>query len=157
LKSTVDAVIRCDAPVATRMHRTVAAAVDLSMILIAYGLLLAVFNLLGGDVVFDRVTAAVFGGAFAATAWFYGVVWALANTESPGKCWTGLRLTNFDGFPPDATQRVLRFAGSCLGFCAGGLGMLWAAVDEECLGWHDHISKTFLTVQEPETSFVRQR
>lgn len=157
LKTTVEAVISCDAPVAAKMHRTLAAAIDVSMILIGYGLLLGAFHIAGGEVVFDRVTLSVFGATFAATALFYGLLWALANTESPGKRWTRLRLINFDGFPPDATQRFLRFAGACLGFCAGGLGMLWAAADEESLGWHDHISKTFLTCQENETNFVRQR
>ena len=157
LKTTVEAVIYCDAPVATKMHRTLAAAIDLSMVLIAWGLLLGAFHFGGGDIVFNKVTLAVFGGTFAATGLFYGLLWALANTESPGKRWTRLRLTNFDGFPPDATQRFLRFAGACLGFCAGGLGMFWAVADEESLGWHDHISKTFLTLQENETNFVRQR
>ncbi len=157
LKTTVEAVIYCDAPVATKMHRTVAAAIDLSMILIAYGLLLAPFHFGGGDIVFNKVTLSVFGGMFALTGLFYGLLWALANTESPGKRWTSLRLTNFDGFPPDATQRFVRFAGACLGFCAGGLGMFWAMADEESLSWHDHISKTFLTLQGNETNFVRQR
>lgn len=157
LKTTVEAVIFCDAPVAAKMHRTVAAAMDLSMILIAYGLLLATFHLGGGEIVLNKVTLSVFGGMFALTALFYGLLWALANTESPGKHWTSLRLTNFDGFPPDATQRFVRLAGACLGFCAGGLGMFWAIADEESLSWHDHISKTFLTLHENETNFVRQR
>ncbi len=157
LKTTVEAVIYCDAPVATKMHRTVAAAIDASMIVIGYGLLLAAFHIAGGELVFDRLTLSILGGALALTALFYNVLWALGNGESPGKYWAGLRLTNFDGFPPDITQRFLRIAGACLGICAGGLGVLWAAADEESLAWHDHISKTFLTLRENETNFVRQR
>ena len=41
LGTTVEAVIYCDAPVATAVHRAVAGAFDWAMVLIAYGLLLA--------------------------------------------------------------------------------------------------------------------
>jgi hypothetical protein len=36
-------------------------------------------------------------------------------------------------------------ASGFLSLAAGGLGLLWALVDEETLTWHDHISKTFPT------------
>jgi hypothetical protein len=35
--------------------------------------------------------------------------------------------------------------GSFLSYTVGGLGLVWALVDEEQLAWHDHISKTFPT------------
>ena len=98
-----------------------------------------------------------FGAAFVLIAAFYGVLWLLAFSDSPGEQWTHLRLTNFDGFPPDRAQRILRFAGTCLSLCTGGIGLLWALVDEESLTWHDHISKTFLTIEESDTNFIRQR
>lgn len=157
LKTTVEAVIYCDAPVAAKMHRGVAAALDLSMILIAFGLFLLTFHLGGGEVTLTQPCMAPLGAAFAFIALFYGLVWVVVNTESPGKRWTNLRLTNFDGFPPDNNQRLLRFAGACLSFAAGGLGLLWAVADEESLTWQDHISKTFLTLEESPTNFVRQR
>lgn len=68
-----------------------------------------------------------------------------------------LTLINFDGYPPDSASRWLRYLGACLGYCAGGLGLLWALLDEESLAWHDHISKTFPTFHGPEISFVRRR
>src|SRR6202041_3046551 len=42
---------------------------------------------------------------------------------------------------------VLIAVGLFLGvfFLSGGLGLVWALVDEENLTWHDHISKTFPT------------
>jgi hypothetical protein len=70
---------------------------------------------------------------------------------------TRLRLTNFDGFPAEPGQRALRFLGTCLSMATCGAGLLWALVDEESLTWQDHISKTFPTFREPETSFVRRR
>jgi len=45
LGTTVDAVIYCEAPVATPLHRAVAAAIDLAMIFVGYGLFLMTFLL----------------------------------------------------------------------------------------------------------------
>jgi uncharacterized RDD family membrane protein YckC len=157
LKTTVEAVIYCDAPVATKAHRALAAALDLSMMVIACAMFAAGFALAGGEFSLDSYSLEILGGAFALISIFYAVVWLLAATETPGKRWTGLRLINFDGFPPEPIQRWIRFAGLLLGLCSAGIGVLWALVDEESLAWHDHISRTFLTVNEQDTNFFRQQ
>ncbi len=157
LKTTVEAVIYCDAPVATPIHRAVAFSVDLSMVLIGFGMFLGAFYLGGGEIVLNRVTIGIFGASFLLLALFYGFLWLLVKSEPFGMHATHLRLTNFDGFPPDASQRTLRFAGTCLSLCSAGLGLLWALADEESLTWQDHISKTFPTLRTKETSFVRKR
>jgi uncharacterized RDD family membrane protein YckC len=157
LKTTVEAVIYCDAPVAMPLHRAVAAALDLSMILIAFGAFLLTFHLAGGDFATDRTNLAIFGGALVIIAMFYGVVWGLANADSPGKRWTHLTLITFDGYPPDVTQRLVRGAAATVGVAALGTGVLWTLADEESLGWHDHTSKTFLTPRERDSNFFRQR
>ncbi len=157
LKTTVDAVIYCDAPVAAKMHRALAASLDASMVLIAFGAFLLSFHLLGGECTLDATGLSVLGGAFATIAFFYHLIWLVAQCDTPGRRWMRLRLTNFDGFPPDAVQRVVRFAGTCLSLASLGIGVLWAVMDEESLTWHDHISKTFLTVRDRPSNFVRQR
>jgi uncharacterized RDD family membrane protein YckC len=158
LKTTVEAVIYCDAPVATKMHRAVAVALDLSMILIGFGIFLLTFHFAGGEVTLDRTGMLTFGAALGFIAVFYSLLWALAQSESPGKRWTHLRLTNFDGFAPDATQRLVRLAGACLSMASLGAGVLWALADEESLTWHDHMSKTFLTLRgATDSTFFRQR
>jgi uncharacterized RDD family membrane protein YckC len=144
LGTTVDSVIFCEAPVATPQHRLVAAALDVSMVLIGYGLLLAVFRALGGEFVLSRANALLFSGMLLVTAGAYGAAWVVAGTETAGMRWMRLRLTTFDGFPPEPRQRVLRFFGCCLSTCTV-LGLLWALADEEGLTWQDHISRTFPT------------
>jgi uncharacterized RDD family membrane protein YckC len=99
----------------------------------------------------------IMGAAALLIAMFYGFVWVCAGGRSPGMRAFSLTLINFDGYPPDGASRWLRYLGACLGYCAGGLGLLWALLDEESLAWHDHISKTFPTFHGPETSFVRRR
>jgi uncharacterized RDD family membrane protein YckC len=157
LSTTVDAVIDCDAPVAAPMHRACAAAFDGSMILIAYGLFLTIFHLLGGSFPATKPVVLVMSAAAVLIAMFYGFIWVYTGGQTPGMRALRLTLIDFDGYPPDGSSRWLRYVGACLGYCAGGLGLLWALLDEESLAWHDHISKTFPTFQGPETSFVRRR
>jgi uncharacterized RDD family membrane protein YckC len=157
LSTTVEAVIDCDAPVAAPMHRACAAAIDGSMILIACGLFLSIFHFLAGSVLYNKTVVMIMGAAALLIAMFYGFVWVCAGGRTLGMRSLSLTLINFDGYPPDGMSRWLRYMGACLGYCAGGLGLLWALLDEEGLAWHDHISKTFPTFYGPETSFVRRR
>ena len=70
--------------------------------------------------------------------------------------WAKLHLLTFDGFPPDRKQRLMRLAGSTLGLVTG-LGLLWSLVDEEFLGWQDHISRTFPTPVALDEQVLRPR
>ncbi len=153
---TAEAVVCCDAPVATRLHRALATAADCSMVLIAYGLFLAAYSAAGGQFLLNKKTMLLFVGMFGLIAFAYGLIWALAATETAGMRWMRLRLVTFDGFPPDLKQRLLRFAASCLSMCTM-LGLLWSLADEETLTWQDHISRTFPTPVEYGTrAFVRR-
>jgi uncharacterized RDD family membrane protein YckC len=156
LGTTVDAVIYCEAPVATPMHRALAASIDLSMILMGCGLFLLMFVVCGGEIVVNRPNLIVFGCALALVAGTYGLFWTIAGTETVGMRWTRLRLITFDGFAPDRWQRAGRLAGMWLSLFSV-LGVLWALADEEGLGWQDHISRTFPTADELESRVFRRR
>lgn len=138
-------VIYCDAPVALPAHRMIAALVDLSVVLIALGVFLGIFFLSGGEMVLTRQTIPFVAGAAAVIALFYRFLWCLANGDTPGMRFAGLRLVDFDGRSPDRRQRGMRQVASVLSVLSAGLGLVWALVDEENLTWHDHISKTFPT------------
>ena len=148
LKTSVEASIYCDAPVATPIHRAVGFALDFAVVMIAFGVFLFAFYACGGE--FPKINTYVaigFGGAFLGLALFYGLLWVLAGSESAGARWTGLRFINFDGSPIDRRERAIRFAAACLSFFSAGLGVLWSLADEEGLTWHDHMSKTFPTIR----------
>ncbi len=148
LKTSVEAVIYCDAPVATPTHRAVASALDFGIVGAAILVFLVTFFLCGGGIAKMNVGVALgFGGAFLAIAFFYGILWVLTGSETAGGRWTGLRLINFDGTPIDRRERAIRFAAACLSFLSAGLGVLWSLADEESLTWHDHMSKTFPTIR----------
>ena len=156
LGTTVDAMIFCEAPVATPLHRALAAAIDSAMVLVGYGFFLLTFVLCGGELIVNRGNLMVFGCAFALIAATYGIFWTIAGTETVGMRWTHLRLITFDGFPPDTWQRVTRLGGTCLSVFSV-LGILWSLADEEGLGWQDHISRTFPTPHELESRVFRRR
>ena len=156
LGTTVEAMIYCEAPVATPVHRALAGAIDVAMILVAYGLFLLTFVLCGGEIFVNRGNLVVFGCALGLVAATYGLYWAIAGTETVGMRATHLRLITFDGFSPDRWQRAGRVAGTCLSLFSV-LGILWSLADEEGLGWQDHISRTFPTPHELESRVFRRR
>jgi uncharacterized RDD family membrane protein YckC len=155
LTTTVEAVVACDSPVATTLHRAVAAALDWGLALIGYILFLAVFFAMGGEFTWNRINLMVFAGALLLVGFTYGLTWALLGADSAGMRWTGLRLTTFDGFPLERKQRLLRFAGSCLSLCTV-VGQLWCLADEENLTWQDHISETFPTPRRVQAQVFRR-
>lgn len=128
------------------VHRLIAAAFDASMVLLALGVFLAIFFLSGGSIELSRANAPFFAGVVVMLALFYRTLWCLANGDSPGLRFAGLRLVDFDGRRPDRDQRGLRQIAEILSVVSAGLGLVWALVDEENLTWHDHISKTFPTI-----------
>jgi uncharacterized RDD family membrane protein YckC len=156
LPTTVEAQIYCDSPVAARVHRLLAAALDWSLVLIAYGMFLAAFHQFGGELVWNKATIVTFTGMLALFGVTYGLMWSWAGRETAGMQWTGLHLLTFDGFPPDRRQRFLRFIGSCLSL-GTVLGLAWSLVDEECLGWQDYISHTFPTPLALDEQVLRRR
>ncbi len=142
----MDAVIYCDAPVAMPAHRLIATAFDASMVLIAVGVFLVVFSFSGGDIALTKQNMPFFLGVIAVLALFYRFLWCVANGDTPGMRFAGLKLVDFDGRVPDREQRGMRQVASFLSVVSAGLGLVWALVDEENLTWHDHISKTFPTI-----------
>src|SRR5215831_4758588 len=155
LGTTVDAVIFCECPVATPLHRGVAAAVDWALVTLGYGLFLGIYYVAGGSFAWNKTAMGVFGAMFLLLGFAYGLCYALAGTETPGMRFAHLRLTTFDGFPPDSRQRLWRFFGSCITRCTV-LGLLWSLADEESLAFQDHMSRTFPTPDEGDSSIIRQ-
>jgi uncharacterized RDD family membrane protein YckC len=156
LPTTVEAVICCEASPPIAQHRALAAAIDWAMVLLGYGLFLAVFWFCGGAFVLTRSNLLIFAGALLLVGFTYGLFFALAGTETAGMRWTCLRVLTFDGFRPDGMQRMVRFLGACLSLSTV-VGHLWCLADEEGLTWTDHISRTFPTPRGWDSQVFRRR
>ena len=144
-RRVAEGVIYCNSPVALLAHRTMAAALDGSVILIALALFGVIFRLAGGQVILDSTTMLFVAGIAATLTLFYKSLWCLANGDTAGMRWSHLTLVDFNGQPPARKERFYRLGASILSVLAACLGLLWALADEETLTWHDHISKTFPT------------
>ncbi len=149
LNAPAQAVIYCDAPVATPTHRVIAAAIDSMILLFGLGLFFLVFWAISAS---QSVALPVTGQSgicllviAAVLSVFYRFLCCVGNGDTPGMHFAGLRLIDFDGRVPDRERRGMRQIAGALSIISAGLGLVWALVDEENLTWHDHISKTFPT------------
>ncbi len=139
--------IDCDAPVAVPTHRLMAAAVDGGVILFGVLLFSGAFWSLGGGELELRDMMYALLVIWVAVAALYKGLWCAAESDSLGLRAVGLRLVDFDGRAPSRKVRLIRAASGMMSLAAAGMGLLWTLVDEEHLTWHDHISKTFPTVE----------
>jgi uncharacterized RDD family membrane protein YckC len=65
--------------------------------------------------------------------------------KTAGMQMANLSLHSFDGKIPSWKQRKRRVYSMLFSLISMGLGFAWALVDEDCLCWHDRMTRTFLT------------
>jgi uncharacterized RDD family membrane protein YckC len=148
LKTSVEARIYCNAPIAQTPLRIMASAADCSVGFAGVILYAITFRMMGQELVWNSQMLLSYLAAAVVISLFYRVLYCLGNGDTPGIRWAGLRVIDFDGRVPSRKQRFQRLAGGCVGALAAGLGLLWALFDEERLTWHDHMSTTFPTVRD---------
>jgi uncharacterized RDD family membrane protein YckC len=138
--------IICDAPVAPNSLRIQAAVIDGLIMLAGMAVIFAGLAYVGGLAMLDKHSIPYLIVAFMTVPLFYKTMWVYVNQDSYGTMAAGLRIVDFDGNPPTQMRRYQRLVGSFVSVLAGGVGLLWALVDEDALTWHDHISSTFPTI-----------
>lgn len=148
---------RSDLAVAAPLVRLKAAAFDALLIAVGMAISLVPFFLLGGAIVTTPKALTGYAAYAAVLALFYKAIWCVLKRESFGMARYRIRLVNFDGERPGAGARWTRLAAVLLGTLAAGLGLLWALMDQERLAWHDHISKTYPTVDNPNPGTFHRR
>lgn len=143
LRTSIEAVIYSDAPIAHPVHRGLALALDASLITIATGLFLLTLHYGGYAFTRQPLNIGAIGTALGLIILLYQAIWAAAGTDTPGMRWTHMQLLDFDGNRPSRWQRFSRLLTTGLSLLSCGLGVVWMLVDEEGLSWHDHLSRTF--------------
>jgi uncharacterized RDD family membrane protein YckC len=112
--------------------------------------------ILGGFLVFVLVfvactvhppvgTPALIGGAVAlgAFAAIYQLLFFNFGADTPGMRYAKIALCTFDDENPTRQAMRRRLAAVLLAVIPMGLGILWAFFDDDRLGWHDRISRTY--------------
>jgi uncharacterized RDD family membrane protein YckC len=132
-----------EAPVAGPSHRAMAAAYDIAMILMGFGLFLSIHYFGGASFGWSSWNLWTYGGVGVTLALFYYSLFALGNGDTPGMKAVRIRLLDLEGHAPTRKQRFLRIIGTLVSLSALGIGLLWCLFDEEQLTWQDEISGTF--------------
>jgi len=124
--------------------RALAALLDAAVVLAAVLLFFAIPLLwVRGGILMNSHGVALLLTVTVLFAWFYRVLWCIANVDSPGMRLAGIRLADFAGGPPGRRQRSLRHAVGWLSLACGGLGFVSAIYHTPRLAWHDRHSRTF--------------
>jgi uncharacterized RDD family membrane protein YckC len=135
-------------PVASIENRLLAAVIDFSFLLFAYGGFLGLFGSLGGHFTVSKLSAAVCVTTFAIVYLQYFTLFSIFGGTTPGMMMRSLQVVSFSGEPPTPRQMVLRSVGYLLSAGAFFLGFLWAIWDSDELTWQDRLSRTYLSVEQ---------
>ena len=82
---------------------------------------------------------------FAAAFWIaYHAMFLIYAGFTPGMNFAGLGLCTFDDDRPSRLTCAKRTVALVLSLISLGMGFIWASLDEDGLGWHDRISRTYL-------------
>ncbi len=136
-------------PVAGIADRRTAGVLDAIFLALTYAAFLGVFGSLGGQIMLEKVDAAVYLATFFL---FYAQYFFLFTTfagSTPGMQLRGLTIVRLDGTLPDTRQLLWRSFGYLLSGATLMAGFLWAVWDEDRFTWQDRISQTYITAASP--------
>jgi uncharacterized RDD family membrane protein YckC len=82
--------------------------------------------------------------ALAVFSLLYQALFFTLAEGTPGMKYAHISLCTFDDQFPTRAQKLWRLGALLLSLLPVGLGVGWALFDEEHLGWHDRLSRTYL-------------
>ncbi|HZQ91372.1 MAG TPA: RDD family protein [Terriglobales bacterium] len=129
---------------AALVNRAYAAVIDAGIVMIAAVVFAGIVVKITGGVPEARVTIPA---ALAVTTmlWaLYQYLFLVHAATTPGLDLAGLEPCNFAGQPLDASARRYRALAMIIAALPAGLGFVWALLDEDTLGWHDRISRSYM-------------
>ena len=131
-------------PVASCGRRGLAMAVDAFIMLAGLAVFSASVFYLASPVILTKPVLLAWALCALLLLTFYQSIFLFYSAGTPGMRAAGLILTDFSGAPPSRRIRVTRAFALVLSFAALCLGLIWAFIDEDRLGWHDRITHTYL-------------
>ncbi len=129
--------------VAPLEDRAMAALVDCALALCAFLLFSLVFALSSTHLPHGRVALIGAGAILFAVGLLYQLLFFSLTDATPGMRYAKIALCTFDDENPTRSTLRGRIAALLLSALPLGLGFLWAVFDEDSLGWHDRITRTY--------------
>ena len=129
--------------VASMEDRLMAGIVDMALVLIAFLLFVLVFAACTAHLPAGK--PALTYAAIALLSFFTLYQWLFFTFAdgTPGMRYAQIALCTFDDENPTRRAMQMRIAALFLSAAPMGLGFLWALFDEDRLGWHDRLSRTY--------------
>jgi uncharacterized RDD family membrane protein YckC len=123
--------------------RLMAGVVDAALTLAAFLVFVLVFAACTTHPPAGRA-ALVGAGIILLAMWvLYQFTFFSLSAATPGMRYAKIALCTFDDENPSRTAMQWRIAALLLSAVPLGLGFLWALFDEDGLGWHDRITRTY--------------
>lgn len=129
--------------------RLMAATVDLCIVLTGFLVftatsVLTIAHFQTGGVSMTPVTAAISSlGAIVLLGFLYQLLFFTYSNATPGMRYARIGLCTFSDENPSRTEMRRRVLALALSSASLGLGVFWAFLDDERLGWHDRISRIY--------------
>ena len=124
-------------------RRVMAAVVDGALTTALFLGLVLVAGSRIGQLPGQRVVEIGAAGLWAVIALLYQVFFFYVSEATPGMKYAGVSLCTFDDQFPTRARSFVRLGALVLSVLPLGLGLAWALFDEEHLGWHDRLSRTY--------------
>lgn len=128
------------APVGDRL---MAALVDMALVLFAFMLFVLVFVACTPRLPMGKPTLIAAAAALAGFTLLYQWLFFTFAETTPGMRYARIALCTFDDENPDRKSLQRRVGACCLAALPLGLGLLWALLDDDRLGWHDRMTRTY--------------
>jgi uncharacterized RDD family membrane protein YckC len=136
-------------PVASAGRRALAGLIDLLVVIGSSALFLSLLAHWGVELAEPRLRLAL-GISVSALFWvLYQYLFLVYSGETPGMQVMRLRLEVAGRGRTSRSHRQWRVLGMLVSYFPLGLGVAWALFDEDGLGWHDRISRTYLRLGDP--------
>lgn len=123
--------------------RLMAAIVDASLVVAAFFVFVLVFVACTAHPPAGKTALAGAGMALFGLAVLYQWLFFTYSDATPGMRYARIALCTFDDENPTRTAMRKRVGALLLSALPLGLGYLWAFFDEDHLGWHDRITRTY--------------
>jgi uncharacterized RDD family membrane protein YckC len=123
--------------------RAMAALVDLGLVASSFLLFVVVFAFSSTSLPTNRTALVGACLILFAMGLLYQFLFFTLTDATPGMRYARIALCTFDDENPTPPARRARIAALLLSALPLGLGFLWAVFDEDSLGWHDRITRTY--------------
>ncbi len=129
--------------VASLGDRMMAALVDLSLSGLAFLVFVAVFVACTTHPPTGKIALAAAGGTLVFFLLLYQYLFFTYSDCTPGMRYARIALCTFEDENPTRKQMRSRIGSLVLSACTLGMGFAWVLFDDDGLGWHDRLSRTY--------------